>query len=69
MIDTESYNFLKTVLLLEKYKEKLVENTKEIKYQRFLFLNPFVHSDYKEKHLLKRKVILQNISILKAKKT
>jgi hypothetical protein len=69
MIDTESYNFLKTVLLLEKYNEKLAENTKEMKYQRFLFFNPFARSDFKEKHLLKRKVIEQNISLLKAKKT
>lgn len=69
MIDTESYNFLKTVLLLEKYNEKLSENTKEMKYQKVLFFNPFAHSDFKEKHLLKRKVIEQNISILKAKKT
>jgi hypothetical protein len=34
-----------------------------------LFLNPFSQSTEKEKILLKRKVIKQNISILKAKKS
>lgn len=68
-LDTESYSFLKTLLLLEKYKEKLDSNTQEMKDHKLLFLNPFMHSEFKEKHLLKRKVIQQNISILKAKKT
>lgn len=67
-IDTESYNFLKTVLLLEKYKEKLQNNTKEIQKNIFIFLNPFSKNENKEKLKLKRLVIKQNISILKAKK-
>lgn len=68
-VDTQSYSFLKTVLLLEKYKEKLSLNTREIQTHTKIFYNPFFHSEYKEKTLLKRKVIQQNISILKAKKT
>lgn len=68
-IDTKSYSFLKTILLLEKYREKLKENTWEIKSNVLLFLNPRSKSDKKEKILLKRKVIKQNISILKAKKS
>jgi len=69
LIDTKSYSFLKTILLLEKYKEKLHENSKEIQKNIALFLNPFSKTEYKEKILLKRKVITQNISILKAKKS
>ncbi len=69
VIDSQSYAFLKTILLLEKYKEKLHYNTQEIKKNIFLFINPFNHSDLKEKISLKRKVIKQNISILRAKKT
>jgi len=69
LIDTKSYSFLKTILLLEKYKEKLKENTAEIQKNIILFCNPFSKSELKEKILLKRKVIKQNISILKAKKS
>lgn len=67
-IDTESYSFLKTLLLLEKYKEKLRDNSREIKINGLLFLNVLNHSERKEKILLKRKVIQQNIALLKAKK-
>jgi len=68
LIDVKSYSFLKTLLLLEKYKEKLGDNSKEIRRNIILFFNPFSKSEVKEKILLKRKVIHQNISILKAKK-
>jgi transcriptional regulator of NAD metabolism len=60
---------LKTVLLLEKYQDKLDTNSKEIKKNIKLFINPLSKSTYKEKIYLKRKVIRQNISILKAKKS
>jgi hypothetical protein len=43
LLDTTSYNFLKTVLLLEKYKEKLKQNNHEIQENFILFLNPFSH--------------------------
>jgi hypothetical protein len=69
LIDKDSYNFLKTVLLLEKYQDKLDTNSKEIKKNIKLFINPLSKSTYKEKIYLKRKVIRQNISILKAKKS
>ena len=68
-IDTESYGFLKTVLLLEKHKEKLKENTQEIRKNLGLIMNPFSSSEKKEKIFLTRRVIKQNISILRAKKT
>jgi len=68
LIDTESYNFLKTILLLQKYKEKKKENTKEIYKNFILFINPLNSSAEKERILLKRKVIYQNISLLSAKK-
>lgn len=67
-IDKWSYSFLKTLLLLEKYNEKLKENTKDIQANIFLFVNIFSHSEEKEKILLKRSVIKQNITLLKAKK-
>jgi len=67
-IDKESYSFLKTILLLEKYKEKLKDNTRDLKSNIFMFINIFDHSEEKEKILLKRKVIQQNIALLKAKK-
>ncbi len=69
LIDKESYSFLKTILLLDKYKEKLRDNTKEIFWNISVFLNPFSQSETREKILLKRKVIRQNISILRAKKS
>lgn len=69
LIDRESYAFLKNILLLEKYREKLKENTKEIWMHIFLFLNIFSKSEVKKKILLKRSVILQNISLLQARKT
>lgn len=69
ILDTQSYGFLKTILLLEKYKEKLDANSKEMRKNILLFLNPFNHSELKDKILLKRKVIKQNIQILRVKKT
>ena len=69
LIDKNSYSFLKTVLLLEKYNDKLSINNKEMRDNGVLFLNPFSKSELKEKIILKRKVIKQNISILKAKKS
>jgi len=68
IIDTDSYNFLKTVLLLQKYKEKKKDNNKQIKKNIKLFLSPFSSHEEKDKILLKRKVITQNISLLTAKK-
>ena len=69
ILDTESYDFLKTVLLLEKYKEKLKQNSQDIFSHPLLFINIFSKNEEKQKILLKRKVIEQNIAILKAKKS
>ena len=68
-IDTDSYDFLKTILLLEKYKEKLSLVKKEKRKNISLFLNPFKQSDEKDRIILKEKVLKQNIYILKVKKT
>ncbi len=67
-IDKHSYNFLKTTLLLEKYQEKQKQNNAEIRKNLMIFLNPFASNELKETLSLKRKVISQNITILKAKK-
>lgn len=69
-IDKDSYNYLKTLLLLDKYKLRLRKNTLEIVKQINILLFPIWNNNKeKREHLLiKRKVIKQNISILKAKK-
>ncbi len=71
LIDKESYSFLKTLLLLDKYKKRLKHNNSEILKNIIVFIIPFgkERSDIKEKILLKRKVIKQNISLLQAKKS
>ena len=71
LIDKESYSFLKTLLLLDKYKKRLKHNNKEIIKNISVFVFPFgkKSSDLREKILLKRKVIQQNISLLSAKKS
>ncbi len=69
-IDIKSYSFLKTVLLLKKYKSRLNQNTLEILSSFWVFLFPFWKNLDKKDHLIiKRRVIKQNITILKAKKT
>ncbi len=67
-IDKESYDFLKTTLLLEKYQEKKKENAKDMRKNFTLFLNPFTSSSQKEHLLLKKRVLQQNITLLKAKR-
>lgn len=69
LIDRESYSFLKTLLLLDKYKERLKYNNKDILKNIVSIVFPFWKNiEVKEKILLKRRVIQQNISLLKAKK-
>ncbi len=67
-IDTHSYSYLKTVLLLNTYKKKLKENTKQIYRNPFVYFSPFIKTEEKEKFFIKRKVLQQNISLLSAKK-
>lgn len=66
-IDKKSYSYLKTSILLMKYKNRLRKNNIEIIKNFYLFFLPFMKNDKKENLLIKKKVILQNISILKAK--
>ena len=69
-IDKNSYSYLKTLLLLNKYKQRLSLNTKEIISQIAIFFIPNTQNkEKKELLLLKRRVIKQNISLLNAKKS
>lgn len=69
VVDTDTYEYLKLILQLERYEKKLMELNIYIYKNFFIFYNPFLTSEAKIKTLLKKKVIEQNISILKAKKT
>lgn len=69
LIDKESYSFLKTLLLLEKYKEKQKDSNKVLFKNLAVILFPFGKNiEKRDKILIKRKVIQQNITLLKAKK-
>lgn len=69
VVDTETYDYLKLILQIEKYEKKLKEVNIAILKGFIIFFNPFSHSEEKTKIFLKKKVIEQNISILKAKKS
>lgn len=69
IVDKDSYDFVKTTLLLDRYKQKKKENNKEIFKNIVLFINPFSSSEQKEKLLLRKRVIVQNITLLQAKKS
>jgi len=63
-----SYSTLKTKILLNKYKDKYKENLIEIIKNFYVFILPFKKfSQKKEKLLLKKQVIKQNIYLLKNK--
>jgi len=68
VVDTETYEYLRLLLQLEKYQNKLKETRREILKNFIRFYNPFHSSEDKMKLVLKKKVIEQNIAILKAKK-
>ncbi|MCH8518521.1 hypothetical protein LAT59_02060 [Candidatus Gracilibacteria bacterium] len=68
VVDTETYEYLKLLLQLEKYEKKLKDINGIIIKSFLTYLNPFNTSEEKVKVLLKKKVIEQNIAILKAKK-
>jgi len=69
LIDKESYSFLKTLLLLEKYSEKLKDTNKDLFKNIGIIVFPFgKNTEKRDKILIKRKVIQQNITLLKAKK-
>jgi len=69
VVDTGTYDYIKLTLQLEKYEKKLREINFMIIKWFYYYFNPFVSSEEKTKTLLKKKVIEQNISILKAKKS
>lgn len=64
-IDKNSYSYLKTKVLYEKYNNKLKENQNEIFKNLLKIIFPFWDSKSIKEHLfLKRKVIKQNIVLL-----
>jgi len=69
-IDKWSDSYWKTELLISKYKSKKSENTTKIVTNFLVFIAPFwKNKEKKEELLIRRKIIKQNITILKAKKT
>lgn len=67
-LDKETHSYIKTMVLLNKYKEKKEEINKEIANNFYIFLFPFwENKEKKDKLLAKKSVIRQNISLLKAK--
>lgn len=69
-IDTKSLSYLKTKLLIEKYEEKLKEINKEIINNFVIYLIPTEkNKEQKINYFLRKKVIKQNLMILKAKLT
>lgn len=67
-VDKKSYSYMKTIVLLRKYRSKEKNNNKDIQKNFIAVLFPFWKNKEKKEHLfLKKKVIKQNISILKAK--
>ena len=66
--DKSSNEYLKTRLFLNKYKQKLSENNKEILKNCCVFVFPFWKNEEKrDLILLKRSVLKQNIYLFKAK--
>lgn len=69
-IDTKSSSYLKTKLLLEKYEKKLKNLNKEILNNFIIFLIPNEkNNEIKQNFYLRKKVINQNIMILKSRLT
>ena len=69
-IDKESASYWKTELLISKYISKKRENTLNIFKNILIFIVPFWNNkEKKDELLIRRKIIKQNITILKAKKT
>lgn len=62
--DKETHSYIKTMVLIKKYKEKKIEVNKELNKNLFFI---FWNKEKKDALLLKKLVINQNISILEAK--
>lgn len=70
IVDKDSYSYLKTVVLLWKYKKRLNQNNWNLLKNFTNILFPFwKNRDLKDNILIRRKVIKQNISLLEAKKS
>lgn len=70
IIDKQSSSYWKTELLISKYEEKERNNTLKIMKNFLLFLIPFwSRKEKRDELLIRRKIIKQNITILKARKT
>nr|MDD3720191.1 hypothetical protein [Candidatus Gracilibacteria bacterium] len=68
ILDKETHSYIKTLVLLKKYKEKKDEIDKEIIKNFTIFIFPIgKNKEKKEIILAKKSVISQNISLLKAK--
>lgn len=68
ILDKETHSYIKTLVLLKKYKEKKDEIDKEIIKNFTIFIFPiWKNKEKKEIILAKKSVISQNISLLKAK--
>jgi hypothetical protein len=69
-LDKESFTYLKTLVLLDKYTLRLKENNKKMLSKFYLFLYPFWENKENLNYLvLKNKVIKQNIALLKSRIT
>lgn len=69
-IDKTSYTFVKSTLLLKKYKKRSLINRKDLIKNFYTFILPFWKlKEIRDNILIKRKVIKQNISLLKAKQS
>lgn len=66
--DKKSYTYIRNILVLDRYKTRLKKNTTQLITKFYLFLLPFWnYVDKKNDILLERKVLKQNIHLLKAK--
>lgn len=63
-----SYDDIKTEMILKKYEAKLKENTEKIKKKLPIFINFISENEEKDDLLIRRKVINQNIKLLRVKK-
>lgn len=63
-IDKDSHSYIKNLLFLKKYKQKLKENNIYILKNIFKVL---INKEFRENLLLKRKILQQNITLFKAK--
>ena len=70
VVDKKSYLYLKTLVLLGRYKKRLYENNKYFLKNIFFILFPFwKNKELKDSILMRRRVIKQNIFLLEAKKS